>query len=193
MEMDKVIVAFESPKSCERVREIIESSGTAACIICRSAAEVKRTVSKHHISTVVCGFKLPDESAQSLFEDLPPNCAMLMVAVQGMLDLCQNDDIFLLASPVSRGDLVASVRMLIQMGHRLEKGYILPGQADLLYGWEETAGFLQHMRTVLFSSMDSSNALLKPQRKFDVNVKSMSSYNSSFDALVADLKRYKKN
>ena len=42
MEMDKVIVAFESPKSCERVREIIESSGTAACIICRSAAEVKR-------------------------------------------------------------------------------------------------------------------------------------------------------
>ena len=62
MEMDKVIVAFESPKSCERVREIIESSGTAACIICRSAAEVKRTVSKHHISTVVCGFKLPDES-----------------------------------------------------------------------------------------------------------------------------------
>ncbi|MFQ8760906.1 MAG: ANTAR domain-containing response regulator [Intestinimonas sp.] len=103
MEMDKVIVAFESPKSCERVREIIESSGTAACIICRSAAEVKRTVSKHHISTVVCGFKLPDESAQSLFEDLPPNCAMLMVAVQGMLDLCQNDDIFLLASPVSRG------------------------------------------------------------------------------------------
>ena len=126
MEMDKVIVAFESPKSCERVREIIESSGTAACIICRSAAEVKRTVSKHHISTVVCGFKLPDESAQSLFE---PNCAMLMVAVQGMLDLCQNDDIFLLASPVSRGDLVASVRMLIQMGHRLEK-FVRPQRSE---------------------------------------------------------------
>ena len=129
MEMDKVIVDFERTKSCERVREIIESSGTAACIICRSAAEVKRTVSKHHISTVVCGFKLPDESAQSLFEDLPPNCAMLMVAVQGMLDLCQNDDIFLLASPVSRGDLVASVRMLIQMGHRLEK-FVRPQRSE---------------------------------------------------------------
>ena len=79
------------------------------------------------------------------------------------------------------------------MGHRLEKGYILPRQADLLYGWEVTAGFLQNGRTVLLSSMDSKNALLKPQRKFDVNVKSMSSYNSSFDALVSDLKRYKKN
>ena len=41
--------------------------------------------------------------------------------------------------------------------------------------------------------MDSKNALLKPQKKFDVNVKGMSSYNSSFEALVSDLKRYKKN
>lgn len=79
------------------------------------------------------------------------------------------------------------------MGHRLEKGYILPGQADLLYGFEETAGFLQNLRCVLLSSMDSKNALLKPQKKFDVNVKGMSSYNSSFEALVSDLKRYKKN
>lgn len=121
MEMEHVIVAFESAKSCERIREILESSGTAACVVCRSAAEVKRTVSKQRVTTVVCGFKLPDEPAQALFEDLPSSCAMLMVAVQNLLDLVQNDDIFLLASPVSKGDLIASVRMLIQMGHRLEK------------------------------------------------------------------------
>lgn len=129
MEMEKVIVAFESGKSCERVRDILEGSGTAACIICRSAAEVKRTVSKQRITTVVCGFKLPDEPAQALFEDLPPTCAMLMVAVQSLLDLCQNDDIFRLPSPVSRGDLASSVRMLLQMGHRLEK-FIRPQRTN---------------------------------------------------------------
>lgn len=129
MEMEKVIVAFESGKSCERVRDILESSGTAACIICRSAAEVKRTVSKQRITTVVCGFKLPDEPAQALFEDLPPTCSMLMVAVQSLLDLCQNDDIFRLPSPVSRGDLAASVRMLLQIGHRLEK-FIRPQRTN---------------------------------------------------------------
>lgn len=121
MKMDKVIVAFESPKSCDRVRDIIESSGTATCIVCRSAAEVKRLVIEQHITTVVCGFKLSDESAQTLFEDLPASCAMLMVAVQSMLDFCQNEDIFCLPSPVSRSDLIASVRMLVQIGHRLEK------------------------------------------------------------------------
>lgn len=121
MEIEHVIVAFESAKSCERVRDILESSGTASCVLCRSAAEVKRTVSKQHIATVVCGFKLPDETAQNLFEDLPVSCAMLVVAVQSMLELIQNEDIFRLSSPVSRGDLIASVRMLLQMGRRLEK------------------------------------------------------------------------
>ncbi len=119
--MEKVIVAFESEKSCWRVKEILENSGTASCVLCRSADQVKRAVNKLHISTVICGYKLPDASAEELFDDLPTSCAMLMVGVQNLLDLCQNDDIFKLTSPVSKGDLVASVRMLIQVGHRLER------------------------------------------------------------------------
>ncbi len=79
------------------------------------------------------------------------------------------------------------------MGHRLEKGYILPGQADLLYGYEKTAALLTDLRCVQLSAMEARNALPKPDRRFDVNVKSMSSYNNSFEALVSDLKRYKKN
>ncbi len=121
MEMERIIVAFENPKSSERVREIIEGSGTALCVACRSAAEVKRAVSRGRATTVVCGFKLPDESAEELFLDLPVSCAMLMVAAQNLLELCRNEDIFKLAAPVGRGDLVASVRMLLQMGHRLER------------------------------------------------------------------------
>ena len=53
------------------------------------------------------------------------SAAMLVVAAQSMLDLCENEDIFRLASPVRRGDLIASVGMLLRMGHRLEK-YVRP-------------------------------------------------------------------
>lgn len=127
--MEKVIVAFESDKSCWRVKEILETSGTAACIICKSADQVKRAVNKQHITTVVCGYKLSDESAEGLLDDLPPTCSMLVVAVQGLLDLCQSDDVFKLASPVSKGDLIASVRMLLQVGHRLEK-FIRPRRSE---------------------------------------------------------------
>ncbi len=79
------------------------------------------------------------------------------------------------------------------MAHRVEKGYLLPGQAELLYSVEETAAMLQSHRVVTLSALDMKNPILKPDRKADISVKSISSYNNSFEALLQDLKRYKKN
>lgn len=79
------------------------------------------------------------------------------------------------------------------MTHRAEKGYILPGQMDLLYGPEHIAARLQHSPVVTIAVMEQKNPLFKPDRRFDIQAKSMSSYNNSFEALVKDLKRYKKN
>lgn len=119
--MDSVIVAFEHEKACGRIREILESGGVASCILCRSAAEVKRAVHQQQVGAIVCGYKFADQTAQALFDDLPPACAMLLIAPQSMLELVNNPDIFRLPLPVSRGDLVASVRMLIQVSYRLER------------------------------------------------------------------------
>ena len=118
--MEKVIVAFESDKSCWRIKEILENTGTASCIVCRSGDQVKRAVSKLHVSTVVCGYKFADESAEGLFEDLPPTCAMLVVA-----------------------DLIASVRMLLQVGHRLER-YVRPRRSE-----EEQAVIVQAKQVLM--------------------------------------------
>ncbi len=118
--MDKVIVAFESEKSCRRIKEILENAGAASCIVCRSADQVRRAVHKQQLTTVICGYKFSDGSAEELFEDLPTSCAVLLVAVQSILDLCRSDGIFKLAAPVPKGELIAAVRMLLQMGRRLE-------------------------------------------------------------------------
>lgn len=119
--MEKVIVAFENEKSAKHIREILETAGLASGLVCRSAAEVKRLVYQQHLSTILCGYKLRDDTAESLFDDLPSTCSMLVIAVQDLLQLIENDDIFKLMAPVSRSDLTASVRMLLQMGRRLEK------------------------------------------------------------------------
>ncbi|MBE5869034.1 MAG: transcription-repair coupling factor [Lachnospiraceae bacterium] len=79
------------------------------------------------------------------------------------------------------------------MSHRAEKGYILPGQMDLLYSGEEIAARLERSALVTIAAMDLKNPLIKAQKKFDIQAKSMSSYNNSFESLVRDLKRYKKN
>lgn len=79
------------------------------------------------------------------------------------------------------------------MTGRLEKGYILPGQAGLLYTQREIAARLSDFRAVSLSALEAKNELFAPQRTFDVTVRSIASYNNSFEALLKDLKRYKKN
>ena len=118
--MDKVIVAFESGKTCTKIKEILERSGTANCILCHSAAEVRRVVCQQHITAVVCGYKFSDASAEELAGDLPDTCAMLLLAPKSLLDMVVSQEVFRLSLPVSKGDLAASVRMLLQVGRRLE-------------------------------------------------------------------------
>lgn len=78
------------------------------------------------------------------------------------------------------------------MAHRAEKGYILPGQMDVLYPALSVAAGLENGRVVSLSSMEGKNPLVKTEYKFAVQARSLPSYNNSFDALVKDLKNYKK-
>lgn len=79
------------------------------------------------------------------------------------------------------------------MMHRVEKGYILPGQMKLLYRVDEVAAKIMQGRVVTFAALEVKNTLFKADKRTDIPVKSISSYNNSFEALVQDLKRYKKN
>ena len=113
--MRQIVVAFERQSNCDRLREALESTGEFSCLTCRSSAQVKRTVAKLRLDLVVCGFKLTDESCETMYFDLPQRCAMLMVAPQAQLELCAAPGIFKLSAPVGRESLLASVRILAQM------------------------------------------------------------------------------
>ena len=64
--METVVVAFEGEKNGRRLKELLESSGTAACLLCRSADQVKRLVRQQRLTAVVCGYKFPDGTAEEL-------------------------------------------------------------------------------------------------------------------------------
>lgn len=78
------------------------------------------------------------------------------------------------------------------MVHRVQKGYILPGQMDVLFGAEEVAAKIAGRRVVTLAMMDGKNPLFKADKKFDIQARSLSSYNNSFETLVKDLTAYKK-
>ncbi len=100
-----------------------------------------------------------------------------------------------LDEPVRIGEHAEAVELEFResMSHRLEKGYLLPGQMELLSSKAETVAKLMDYPVVMVAALDMRNPLLKPERKYDFSAKSVSSYNNSFDSLVKDLRRYKKN
>ncbi len=123
--MDTVIVAFENPAAGKQFCSLIESSGTARCVLCRSGDQIRRLLSRQTCYCVVCSPHLPDGPAEWLFEDLPPICSLLLVGPQHMLDACDSPEIYKLATPLPREEALSTVRLLLQFGHRLEK-YVRP-------------------------------------------------------------------
>ncbi len=119
--MDTIVLAFSNGKNAEHIAELLESTATARSIVCRSCAEVKRLIAQQHLNVVICGYKMADGTAEELYADLPKGCSMLMIAPQVRLDMCEEEDILKVAAPVSRSDLIASVRILLQLQHRLKK------------------------------------------------------------------------
>ncbi len=119
--MEKIIVAFEKEKNALHIKDLIESAGLAAVHLCRSGMEVRRLASREGCCAVICGYKLPDGSAEALFDDLPPEMAMLMVATQPQLDLCGAEGIFKLPAPVRREDLLNAVHLLLQLSGRAQR------------------------------------------------------------------------
>ncbi|MBQ8032299.1 MAG: DEAD/DEAH box helicase, partial [Butyrivibrio sp.] len=80
------------------------------------------------------------------------------------------------------------------MSHRAEKGYVLPGQMELLYSIDNVIARMTNGRRVLISAlaMPESQNLFSPEKNWEVRARSIAAYNNSFESLVSDLKAYVK-
>ncbi len=88
---------------------------------------------------------------------------------------------------------VVEQEFLESMAHRLEKGYILPGQMEALYPWEEVFARAGRQKCVALTTLDMRLENLEAKHCYAVSARSVNSYNRSFEMLVKDLKQYKKN
>lgn len=78
------------------------------------------------------------------------------------------------------------------MVSRLEKGYILPKQMDVLYALPQLLQKLQNYPLVLLSTLDMALKDMTIERKFYFQVQSSPSYNNNFSMLAKDIGRLKR-
>lgn len=79
------------------------------------------------------------------------------------------------------------------MGNRLEKGYLLPGQADLLFSSRTVLASLQGEDALFFNGLEQKLPGMTVRKKYSITGKNVSSYQNSFELLIKDLTAWKRD
>ncbi|MBR5565940.1 MAG: transcription-repair coupling factor [Roseburia sp.] len=93
---------------------------------------------------------------------------------------------------IERG-IVTESEFSESMKQRLEKGYILPGQMKELFSYKEILAKITARKCVALAALDMKCSHLEMKEHISIQSKTVNPYNNSFELLVKDLNRYKKD
>ena len=117
-----------------------------------------------------------------------------------LLGMFKNDDtVIFIDEPlrVYEHAIAVEIEFRENMLHRLEKGYIIPKQMEILYTLSETMSRVSRFHTAYLEELHLNNSLsdeiLLPTETFNFRVKPIQSYNNSFESLVKDLSKYRRD
>jgi len=106
----------------------------------------------------------------------------------------QENTIFLLDEPARLEERSSIVEKEFResMINRLEKGYLLAGQVDVMKTYSRILALMSSRQMVVFTALEQKVKGIGIADTFHIEAKNIISYNSQFDLLVKDLKQYKK-
>ena len=114
----------------------------------------------------------------------------------GLLDYFDKDNTLIFFDELTRcfeqGKLTET-EVSESMKHRLASGYVLPGQMDELFLHKQIAAKLDKFSCISLAALDTKSNGIKLNGQYAIHCQSVSAYNNSFELLIKDLKRYRKN
>lgn len=115
--------------------------------------------------------------------------------VVSFLTFFEKDGIVILDEPARINEKIDVVELEFKesMSSRLEKGYILPIQAESIQGKAQIYSQLQHLKCLTLQVLDVRNEIVPNSEYFTIASKNINSYNNSFELLLKDILAYRKN
>lgn len=87
----------------------------------------------------------------------------------------------------------SEMSFLSSLTHRLEGGYILPGQMKVLFTYDDVLEKCRRYKMIGFDSFAGEDDRIKYTHRVEVDSREVHSYRNNFDALIADIKKWKKD
>ncbi len=108
------------------------------------------------------------------------------------LDYIPKDSEIFIDDPerVHRQAVVYTQEFAMSMEGRLEGGYVLPTQANVLYDGKAMIGRLTNRRALLISELYTKQLAWNEKSDISITTRGLVSYNNSFEALLSDIRKW---
>ncbi len=164
-EQSKVIESFREKKNFDAINRIKEKSGELKNRLELSHAKVGlESYINYFTSDTSSMFEYFDRESTLIVVDEPARCIEKMEAVE--------------------------TEFRDSMSGRLEKGDVLPGQADILFSSESVTGIVEMCKSVFITTLDTLPKHIKAREQYSVSVQTVVSYNKHFELLIEDIKKW---
>lgn len=110
--MTNIIVAFPRPENVKNIRKILQQNGFHVDASCTTGAQALQCANELGSGILVCGYRFVDMMYAELYEYLPGEIAMLLVASPANCRGRDVENLVCLATPLRVNELVQTVRMM---------------------------------------------------------------------------------
>ncbi len=117
-----IIIAFPKLDDAKKLKNVLNRNGYNDILACNSAYQVISAANESDGGVVLCGYRLTDMHYSELYNYLPREFRMLLVASPAKLEECLIGDIMCLSMPVHTDELVNTLElMFMELTHSLRR------------------------------------------------------------------------
>lgn len=107
-----VIIVFPKIENGQNIKRILQQNGYEVNAVCTTGAQVLQQAHNLSSGIVVCGYRFVDMMYEELYDYLPPQFEMLLVASAGICDSRERQDILCLRMPLQVHELIQTMNMM---------------------------------------------------------------------------------
>lgn len=143
--MANIIVAFPRPENVRNIRKILQQNGYHVDAACTTGAQALQCANELGSGILVCGYRFVDMMYTELYEYLPKEIAMLLVASPENCRARDVENLVCLAMPLRVNELLQTVGMMdASMARRRKRSKNMPKERT-----EEEMALIQAAKTLL--------------------------------------------
>jgi len=110
--MSNLIVVFPKLDNAKNIRNLLVRHGYSVAAVCTTGAQVLNHANELNDGIVICGYRFSDMIYTELYDNLPPDFEMLLLASPTILSEYGEKNIISVAMPLKVNDLISTVNMM---------------------------------------------------------------------------------